>query len=416
MSPPFVDQIRRHASVGTGWAAVALGFTIPVSTTADSVVLVILLVAWILCGSARDRLRAALRHPAALAWLAFFLLLAVGALHGDSSLKERLNILRKYDDFLIPIVLLPAFAALQVRERAVWAFGLAMGLALFLSLLLAAGIIPHLGESWIHGNQHDASVFKGRITHSLFMSFAALLLALEAGRQPEMWKRVILWSMTVLAMIDVFLLVQSQTGQVAFLALIVFWCWRRLGMKGVAVGLCAGVLVMVISLQTSTAFRDRIAMVLEQAQWSQSEKVASTSQPVAVALRLEWYKNTLDIVAANPLLGVGTGGFARAYAAAVTDPTAIKPAHPHNQYLLTAVELGVPGLMGLLALFAWLWWLTYQIPESFYKELGQGALILMSLGCLFNSLLLDHAEGLFFVWVMCIALAGISAMPSVEKC
>lgn len=414
MNPLFVGQVRRHATVVAGWAAAALGMTVTVSTTADSIVLVILLLAWIIRDDVRDRLRAAVRHPATLAWLAFFLFLAVGALHGDSSLKERLDILRKYDDFLFPVLLLPLFADLQVRERAVWAFGLAMGLILFLSLLLAAGLVE--GGTWIHGHQDDASVFKLRITHSLFMSFAALLWALEAGKQPEMWKRMGLWCMTVLAMIDVFLLVQSQTGQVGLLVLIVFWCWRRLGVKGVAIGICAGAIVLFISFQTSTVFRDRIAMVIDQAHWSRSERVALNNQPVAVALRLDWYTHALDIVAANPLVGVGTGGFAKAYAASVTDPTAIKPVHPHNQYLLTAVELGIPGLVGLLALFAWFWWLTCQITESFYKELGQGALIVMSLGCLFNSLLLDHAEGLFFVWVMCIAFAGMRTLPRVATC
>ncbi|MGQ0666552.1 MAG: O-antigen ligase family protein [Nitrospiraceae bacterium] len=416
MSLPFVDHVRRYATVGAGWAAVALGVTIPVSTTADGVVLVIFLLAWMSCGSVGDRLRTALRHPAALACLAFFLLLMVGALYGDSSLKERLTVLRRYDDFLIPVFLLPIFAAPQVRERALWAFSLAMGLALVLSFLLAAGFIADRDGGWVQGYQQDASAFKGRITHSLFMSFAALLLALKAGRQPEMWKRIGLWSLTVLAIIDVVLLVQSQTGQVVLLALFIYWCWRRLGMKGLAVGVCVGAIILFVTFQTSTTFRDRIAMVFEQIRFGQSERIASNSQPVAVALRLEWYKNSLDLVVANPIAGVGTGGFAKAYAAAVTDPTAIKPAHPHNQYLLTSVELGVPGLMGLLALFGWLWWLTCQIPESFYKELGQGALVLMTVGCLFNSLLLDHAEGLFFVWIMCIAFAGIRTSLRVATC
>jgi hypothetical protein len=32
-------------------------------------------------------------------------------------------------------------------------------------------------------------------------------------------------------------------------------------------------------------------------------------------------------------------------------------------------------------------------------------------GCLFNSLLLDHTEGLFFVWMTALAFAGVEPRP-----
>jgi len=121
-------------------------------------------------------------------------------------------------------------------------------------------------------------------------------------------------------------------------------------------------------------------------------------------------------VAANPIMGVGTGGFASAYKLSVADPAAIKPSHPHNQYLLTAVKLGVPGMTGLLAFFAWLFWLSSKISDSFYKEIGQGAIILIATGYLFNSLLLDHAEGLFFAWIMCVVLVCSRNNSEAETC
>jgi len=91
---------------------------------------------------------------------------------------------------------------------------------LVLSLALAAGWIQ--GGGWIHGNQSDASIFKLRITQSLLMSFAAFVFMLKAGHQSEIWKRVALWALAALADLAVFLLLQSQTGQVGFLALTVY--------------------------------------------------------------------------------------------------------------------------------------------------------------------------------------------------
>lgn len=414
MTLAFVDTVRSRLRKASSWAVVALGFTIPISTTADSVMLVVLLVVSLLAKHAKDRLQSVARHPAVLAWLAFFLLMALGTLHGSASVSDRMHFLTKYDDFLLPILFLPILADAEVQRRALWAFGLAMGVILILSLTLAAGWLPTGG--WVRGHQHDASVFKLRITHSLFMSFAAFVFVMEADRQSETWKQVALWALAVLAGLDVFLLVQSQTGQIGFLALAVYWCWRRLGLKGIAVGVFAGIMVLTLSLQVSPMFRDRMAMVVEQVQSSRSGEIAVSNQPVAVSLRLEWYRNTMALIAANPMLGVGTGGFATAYGISVGDNAAVKPAHPHNQYLLTAAELGVPGFIGLLALFAWLFWLSSQVVDSFYKEIGQGALILIAVGCLFNSLLLDHAEGLFFVWIMCVVLAGGRTNTQAEAC
>jgi len=414
MTLSFVDTVRSRLWKASRWAVVALGFTIPISTTADSVMLVVVLIVSLVAKHAKERLQSAVRHPAAVAWFAFFLLVALGTLHGSASVSDRMHFLTKYDDFLLPILFLPILADAEVQRRALWAFGLAMGVTLILSLTLAAGWLPTGG--WIRGYQHDASVFKLRITHSLFMSFAAFMFATEAGRQSEIWKRAALWALVVLAGLDVFLLVQSQTGQVGFLALAVYWCWRRLGLKGIAVGLFAGIMVLVVSIQVSPMFRDRMAMVVEQVQSSQSGEIAVSNQPVAVSLRLEWYRNTVALIADNPMLGVGTGGFATAYALSVADKVGVKPAHPHNQYLLTAAELGIPGLIGLLALFAWLFWLSSQMADSFYKEIGQGAIVFIAVGCLFNSLLLDHAEGLFFVWIMCVVLAGSRTSPRVETC
>jgi O-antigen ligase len=404
MTRSFLEAARSRLSKASSVAVVGLGLTIPISTTADSVMLVTILAASLAASQVKDRLLDSIRHPGTLAWLAFFLLVALGTLHGSAPVSDRLHILTKYDDFLLPLLFLPILADAEAQRQARWAFGLAMGATLILSLALAAGWLPAGG--WVRGQQHDASIFKLRITHSLFMSFAAFMFAMEAGRQRETWKRVALWTLVALAGLDVFLFVQSQTGQVGFLALVVYWCWRRLGLKGIPVGVFAGIIVLTMSLQVSPMFRDRMETVVEQVQSSPNGALASTSQPVAVSLRLEWYKNTLALVAAHPLSGVGTGGFARAYERSVVDPAAVKPSHPHNQYLLTAAELGVFGLAGLLALFAWLFWLSSQVSDSFYKEIGQGALILMATGCLFNSLLLDHAEGLFFVWIMCVALAG----------
>jgi O-antigen ligase len=72
---------------------------------------------------------------------------------------------------------------------------------------------------------------------------------------------------------------------------------------------------------------------------------------------------------------------------------------PENQYLLTAVQLGVFGLAALLALFAAQWRLAALLATRTETDIARGLVIFMVVGCLFNSFLLDHTEALFYAWL-----------------
>lgn len=410
----FADRLRQQAPLLAGWAAAALGFSVPVSTTADSVLLVLLLLSWGISGNVRERLCVALRHPAAVMGGGMFLLIAAGSLYGESPFNNRMRILFKYEDFLLPVVFLSVFANQEVRALAVRAFGLVSGVILLLSLILAAGLVE--GGGWLHGSQDDASVFKLRITHSVLMAFAAFVFSLEAERETNRWKSAGFWGLSLLAGMDVLFFVKSQTGQMVLLALVVYWCCRHFGAKGIAVGVCVALFAMMVSFQVSSSFRDRLEKSLYQAGVITADRPELVDPSVSVGLRLGWYKDASTIIAEHPILGVGTGSFPYAYARLGGGKAVHSLAHPHNQYLLTAAELGFPGLFSLLVVLAGFWWLTWQVEDSFYQQIGQGVLILMSVGCLTNSLLLDHAEGLFFMWALCIGLAEMKPRRAVEAC
>ena len=82
-------------------------------------------------------------------------------------------------------------------------------------------------------------------------------------------------------------------------------------------------------------------------------------------------------------------------------------AQPENQYLLTAVQLGVFGLAALLALFAAQWRLAARLATRTETNIARGLVIFMVVGCLFNSFLLDHTEALFYAWLSGLLFAGL---------
>jgi len=127
MAYALLEEARSRLGTVSRWAIVALGVTIPIFTTADSILLVVLLVVALVAKHAEDRLQPAIRHPATLAWLAFFLLVTLGTLHGSAPASDRIHFLTKYDDFLLPLLFLPVLADSEVQRRALLAFGVAMG-------------------------------------------------------------------------------------------------------------------------------------------------------------------------------------------------------------------------------------------------------------------------------------------------
>ncbi len=404
--------IQVQAASVAGWAVAGLGFSLPISTSLDGVLLVVTVVAWIVSGRFAEILGIVRRDRYVLLLPGLFLLLAIGMTHGLASFGERAKYLWKYDDFLLPLVFVPLFADPAVRERGLWGVGCGMAVTLMVSLGLAAGWIPH--SSWFHGNQANATAFKLQITHSVLMAFAAFLFAEVAMRATVPWHRYGLGVLALLAVIDVLMFVQGRTGQIVLGTLIILWCERRFGLRGLVLGM-AGVLSLVaLSYAVSPIFYQRVAKTVEEIERAQVESVAPENSSVGV--RLEWYHNTVNLIAAHPLVGVGTGSFPRAYAEMVTDPAAVKPAQPHNQYLLMGTELGMGGLLALFAMFGTLWWRFRQAGGNLYAELGQGIVLVMAIGCIFNSLLLDHTEGLFFAWVISAAFASDGFETSKELC
>lgn len=406
------QAIQTHATSVAGWAAAALGFSLPISTTLDGILLVVTVVAWTISGIFTELPRIVRQNRLALLLPGVFLLVALGMVHGLVPFSERAKYLWKYNDFLLPLVFIPLFADPIVRERALWGFGSSMIVTLILSVLLAAGWSAP--ESWFHGNQGNATVFKLQITQNVLMAFAALLFAGVAVRQQVPWRRYGLGLLALCAVVDVFMFVQGRTGQVILSALIVLWCKRRFGVRGLFAGMAAVMMLLAVSYAVSPVFQGRVENTVMEMDRAQVELVAPETSSVGV--RLEWYKNTLHLIAAHPMVGVGTGSFPRAYVEMVTDPAAVKPSHPHNQYLLTAAELGVAGAGLLPALFGILWWKFRRVGGHLYAELGQGVVVAMAVGCVFNSLLVDHTEGLFFAWVISAALATEDLGVRRESC
>jgi O-antigen ligase len=147
--------------------------------------------------------------------------------------------------------------------------------------------------------------------------------------------------------------------------------------------------------------RDRLAVAVDEFRTAQAGQGALSS----FGMRAVMYENSLRVLAKQPWIGVGTGGFGAAYASEIegryTDWRATPTADPHNQYLFFAAELGVLGLLVFLgyilatlldrgdgssarwvAVATLLAWCATSLFSSHFKTFAEGHLLAMFLGAM----------------------------------
>ena len=380
------------------YAAIALGASIPISTALDNVLFALILIAWLGSGGLREKLSAIRDNPAALATLAFLGLLLLGMAWGPGSAREGWFYVNKHKDLL----LVAALGALVLGERdkrlALDAFLAAMAVTLVLSYAIWLGLLPiNNPPDRYPGNP---TVFKLHITHSILMALAAFIAADRALRAADPGWRIAYSAGAVLAACNIFML-QGRTGYLIFGVLWLYLCAAHWRWRGVSLACVTGILALGAAYVADAPLVGRAATAAADYRDWDAGRAGETS----TGLRMNYYKTTAAIIRDHPILGVGTGGFVIAYREKIRGTDLPEANNPHNQYLLTAAQLGAIGLLALVAMFAVMWWQAGRL-EPPARVAARGMVLTIAVGCLLNSFLIDHTEGLLFAWMAGVLFAA----------
>ena len=383
------------------WAAIAIGFSVPVSVALDNILMPLVFLLWILGGNFWEKYESIRKNPVALSSLALLGSLAIGMLYGKTPFPDALGTFGKYIDLLFVPVFVTLFKDRHSREWALRAFMSAMLLTLFLSYLLRFGIAHQ--NPILRGFAENPFVFKLHITQNFFMSFATLVLTIWAVRETDAKKRSLFALLALAGLANVLFMVQGRIGYIVLALLLVYLFFIRFGKKGLIMGMAAALMLGSAAYYGSKEFRDRIDIAaFEFTHWKRGHASIDTN---SIGQRMEFYTNTAEIIAKHPFFGVGTGGFEAAYAEEVAKKGMLSTHNPHDEYLLIMVQTGLPGILVMLALFCFEWREAANLsPDE--NLLARGLVIAMASGCLFNSFLLDHAEGLFFAFMSGVLFSG----------
>ncbi len=406
MGTRVLASLARRADTAGRWAAIALGFSIPISVALDNMLLALVLACWLIGGAFRATPTIVKDNGVVLAALVLYGLLVLGSFYGDRAPGDAGRHLVKYADLLFIPVFVSMFRDPVDRLRAMHALAASLGLVLVLSYLLKFGLVPK--NVLMAGDAASPTVFKLRVAHNILMAFGAFLFASLALNAASAVGRLAWACLAVLAVINVTLMVKGATGYLILGALALLFGYGCLRARGV--GLAAGGLAAVVAilLIVPGPFQQRITGIgAEIGRWQPGARSETSA-----GQRLEFYRNTLPMIAEHPIIGTGTGSFPKAYADRIRGTESLETRNPHGEFLHITVQLGLIGLAALVYLFFRQWQLSRRLATPVERQLARGLVATLVIGCLLNSLLLDHTEGLFYAWLTGVLYAGLESGTS----
>ncbi len=376
--------------------------------------LTLFLIFSIIGGNYKFKFKLIVNNSVALLAIAIFLLFVISLAYTSAPAEDTVRVLRKHGRYIYIPLLLGAFHEQYWKRIGYIAFLSGVTLILLMSYMLLLPWLPetiYLISPYYSGNivGKDPHVpFHNYVVHGIFVAYAAYLyfhLALDTDNKIM---RILFIVLAALASCNILLIVESRTAHVLWVVLILLLIYQHLGWKHMVLGLVA---IPVLAV-TTVSFNDRAL-----ARWvdlrDDLESIKQGDYNSSFGQRALWTEVGWDMFRDNPVLGTGVGSFKselrkRLEVKRVANPEEHYNHNPHNEYVSVGVQLGLTGLVFLIALYIQQWRISSHLV-SFSNYAARGLVVVVVVSSIMGSITYPRAEGLFFVLLTALFF---SAYPS----
>ncbi len=338
---------REHFARLVDSLAVALAVSLPWSTSATGIIAGLWLVALIPTLDLAS-LRRVVLIPAGGLPVLLVALGAAGMLWADVSWAERVNGIGSFVKLLfIPLLVYQFFRSDCGRQVLI---GFLTSCVLLLVVSWSLWVWP--GIPWLHAMRNPGIPVKDYIAQSAMFTICSFVLAEFAY---EIWRNgnrrlaLALISLMLVFLANILYVAASRTYLVAFPALMLAFGYRHLGWKG-AIGLLLGFFVLAAAAWPSANFmRVRVSSFFDEVHAYQPGGRATSAGE-----RLVYWTKAMESIRERPLFGHGTGSISQQYRRLVVGSTGMAAelsANPHNQTLAIGIQIGLVGVVALLAMW-----------------------------------------------------------------
>ncbi len=377
---------------------IALGFVIPLSTSLTDLLATLILVLWFLAGHYKTFMDQ-VRNPLVRASLLLFLIFVLAMIYTPVSFGEAGKMLKKYRELLYLIAFIPFLSTKRHRTWAQCAFGLSMVVTLIASFYTFYFPLESLGKEFL------GQAFKDSINQSfLLAAFAFGLMTHVVAHKNDKRYVIGLSALFILATVNLFFIVDGRTGYVLFYLLFIVFLAQRFKWRFAIYGLLVLLILNFLLISVPGPYQQQA----DQTVVNTLKYFKNANTESSIGQRLEFMINSYQLLTERPVFGHGTGSFKSQYAAlAEAKGLKFKTVNPHNEYLMTGVQTGLIGIGFLL------YFIFCQFKYSFRlsplnKNLALGLAAITAVGCMGNSILLDHTPGVFVIYFNAVFFSALN--------
>lgn len=380
------------------WALIGFLFTLPISSTAKSVFLILAAVLILASPNYRQAVWAICAETWCQVGFLLLLFIIVACFWSEAPISNKLNVIEKYSKLLYLPILVAGFRDEKVRYWAIHAFLIAMVITSLFSIMKFTGLLKYNGDD-------AGQVFRNHIMTGYMIDFGVLLCA-WLGYQTTGWQRAAYIVVALLFTFQIFFVNTGRTGFILYPILLGIFIPLTLPKKSACILLAIGMVALLGFYKLSPVMKLTVHESRQQIhQYRQAEK----DTPIGFRFQFHHYAN--ELFNRHLIRGLGTAGFAYTFGKEQPIPNwGKKLDEPHSQYWFFAAELGLVGcilyfmFLGSLALRA------LKLPTL--RVVALGILVTFIITSYSDSMLYYSGTGYFFIVFMAIALGEFNVEKS----
>ena len=372
---------------------IALAFLLPLTVFGGNLIIALIVLLWLFSGDYKAKYNQIMSSKLMIASILFFSMHILGLLWTED-LVWGLHILHKMWDFVLIFPILYTIVKKEYIKYYVNAFLLAIALTEIFSYLVWFELIGPFKNATVN----NPTPFMSHISYNPILALSIYIVLQEIFFNKKLTNLLFsLYSFFAITMTINMFITGGRAGQVAFfvmLSILIFQIFDKQRIKSLLVIFIMIPSIFITAYQFSDVFKKRVDFTVTGA-LSYADKTHTS-----VGLRINFAKNSFEVIKKNPIIGIGTGDFVSEYKKInqINTPNLPNTTNPHNMYILVTMQLGLIGLVSMLSIFYYQIKLSFFASNKFSKDVGI-ALPLMFLVIMWSdSYLLGHYTTLVFVF------------------
>lgn len=394
------QQSLQHLALWTARASVlGMALSLPVARAVFNICALLMIAGWLLSGRWQEKFTDISKSPTSLACVAFFVLSCLSLLWTESIGPDQWSALKGYSRLLYVPLIVSLITTAQWQRRAWTALSAGM---LFLLAIFILDIWLEIPGTRTYGT-HTAGqgVFHHHIAEGMVLSFLgayALHKSMSTStRQKSFWLLV-----SAVTVTGLFWVGQSRTAQVSVVAAYFLVLLTHLPERYRIKSLLFAFIVFCLLIGTSSRVQERFAEGLEEL-----SSFEENGERTSVGARLKAWQFSADLISDAKWLGYGAGSYRQlAYnhfgGSQICGLGVCE--QPHNQFIVTAIEMGMAGMISLGAIMAAALLFHWQ-KKSSMSVLSLPFMAIFVLTALMDSSLKIQAQSFFFITTLGILVA-----------